>query len=68
MREQLHAVHLGKPQVGENEVGAVDEAQALFAGRGKVKVIAGARELKLNHPAKLVFVLNDEHAFFGHEI
>ena len=66
MRQHLHAIHLRQLQVGQDQVRPVHKAQPRFAGSSQVQVITGTGELQLEHPAKLVFVLNHEYAFLGH--
>ena len=61
------AVHVRQAHVEHDQVGAValDRRQAVRSGRRHLDVVAGLRQLELEHARDRGVVLDDEHALPG---
>ena len=62
--QHLQTGHAGKLEIGEDEVGAVDQRQRFFGVRRLLDFKAGVQQLKLDDAAQLVFVFDDQYSFF----
>ena len=51
--------HAGQLEIGQDQIGAVDQRQRFFGLRGLIHFEAGVEQLKLHDAAQFVFVFDD---------
>ena len=62
--EHLEAGHSGQLEIGEDQVGAIDQRQRFFGGRGLLDIETGVEQLQFQDAAQLVFVFYNQNSFF----
>ena len=63
-RQKLEAVHVGQLEIGQHQVGAVDDLEPLFGGGRFIDIEARGQQLQLDDAAQFFFVFDDQNAFF----
>ena len=60
----MQAVHVGQLEIGQHQVGAVDDFEALLGGGGLVHLEPRGNQLQLDYAPELLFVFDNQNAFF----